>query len=122
MKKITVLHKRIGEAPEAVSVENTLEGMQKLVGGSIQVINIIGDVTLIVNEEGKLQELGNNFSIHATAVFDNKYSDKLLDIIKGNAFFASRLGENFHSLDKQQMQELKKQFKHNNTALIFDLK
>lgn len=40
--------------PYISQVENTFEGMQKAVGGLMEVIDLEDDVALVCNEEGKL--------------------------------------------------------------------
>lgn len=45
----------------------TLEELQKLVGGMIQMISIPGGITLVLNEEGKLLEL--DFNLTATSLY-----------------------------------------------------
>ena len=53
---IQVLKIAPGKAPEAVTIPNTLEAMQQMVGGYIEVIPL-ADVCLVCNEEGKLMGL-----------------------------------------------------------------
>ncbi|MFQ7451097.1 MAG: DUF3846 domain-containing protein [Flavonifractor plautii] len=50
---IQVLKVASGKAPEAITIPNTLEAMQQMVGGYIEVIPL-EDVCLVCNEEGKL--------------------------------------------------------------------
>ena len=50
---IQVLKIEPGKAPEVVTIPNTLEAMQQMVGGYIEVIPL-EDVCLVCNEEGKL--------------------------------------------------------------------
>ena len=51
-------------------VNDTLENLQKIVGGYIEVIRIGGGCLLIVNEEGKLDGLERNFQIGHEPVLD----------------------------------------------------
>ena len=53
---IQVLKVASGKAPEAITIPNTLEAMQQMVGGYIEVIPL-EDVCLVCNEEGKLMGL-----------------------------------------------------------------
>ena len=51
---------RPGEAGELVKVENTLEALQKEVGGYIETFTFATDACVICNEEGKLRGLPYN--------------------------------------------------------------
>ena len=53
---IQVLKIEPGKAPKIVTIPNTLEAMQQMVGGYIEVIPL-DDVCLVYNEEGKLMGL-----------------------------------------------------------------
>lgn len=64
-----------------VHISNTLEELQKLVGGYIETVPIAADV-MIVNEEGKLLGLKPNF----------QYGP---DVICGTMVMVGRDGENF---------------------------
>ena len=55
-----VIRKRPGEEPETIEIETTLAALQKEVGGYIEVIPLDG-MAFIVNEEGKLHGLPENF-------------------------------------------------------------
>lgn len=48
-----------------IDKQNSLEQMQKIVGGYIEVIPIAGGKTLVVNEEGLLQQLPINHKASA---------------------------------------------------------
>ena len=52
-KEITVLKVEPGKSPETVTMPNTLDAMQKMVGGYIEVLPL-SDVCLVCNEDGKL--------------------------------------------------------------------
>jgi len=54
---ISVLIKRPGEIPRHVNVSNSLEALQKNVGGYIEAVTIMEDVVVICNEEGRLKGL-----------------------------------------------------------------
>ena len=56
---IQVLKVEPGKAPKIVTIPNTLEAMQQMVGGYIEVIPL-DDVCLVCNEEGKLMGLPGN--------------------------------------------------------------
>jgi Domain of unknown function (DUF3846) len=117
MKRISVLSVKVGKEPEVVSVENTLEAMQALVGGYIEVIHLTDDIMMVLNETGKLDELPINFITFKVA------GDGLrpIDEICGNVFFVSALGEDFASLDKLQINQVKKMFKYSRNGMILNL-
>ena len=62
MKKntITALHLPPHERPKAVQLINTLEGLQKAVGGMIEFLYLPDGFMLLLNEEGKLIGLEPN--------------------------------------------------------------
>ena len=55
--------KQVGKPPEVVEIENTLEAMQKVVGGYIESVHVRTDCVMICNEEGRLMGLPFNFSL-----------------------------------------------------------
>lgn len=56
-KNIRVLVMEPDKVAEERTVPNTLEALQELVGGHIEVINLRKDLALIVNEEGFLKHM-----------------------------------------------------------------
>ena len=62
---LTVLYVEPKKLPEQITIKNTLEEKQKLVGGLIEYTNLIDDnsVLLICNEEGKILGLPYNRDI-----------------------------------------------------------
>lgn len=77
--------KEVGKSAKVEDIKNDLETLQGLVGGYIEAVNMGQGVCLIVNEEGKLNNLPENFSIAhgvivGTAVFvaygkDGEFAD-----------------------------------------------
>ena len=63
-------------------IENTLEAMQAVVGGYIEVVPFTFDDVLVCNEEGKLRDLPFNFSMP-------------FDDIVGTVFICCDDGEDF---------------------------
>ena len=59
---INILLKRPNKRAKKVTIENTLEEMQKLVEGPIEVLRY-KDALLVCNEEGKLKDLEPNLII-----------------------------------------------------------
>ena len=94
---ITVLKVDPGKPPEEMKLPNTLEAMQKVVGGYIEVV-YTEDVCLICNEEGKLMGLEGNRRIGR-------------DIIAGTFFLAGDNCEGeFCSLSEEQLSRLTRRF------------
>lgn len=63
--QITVLYVQVGKPPATVSIDNSLEAMQQLVGGYIQEYMPFDDeVALVCNEEGKISGLPLNRAVY----------------------------------------------------------
>ena len=87
MNKIKVIIKRPDEEFGHVSwISNTLENLQKTVGGYIETVPIGGGAISICNEEGKLKGLQPNFWVGPRL-----YSD----LIVGTAIIVGTSGEEF---------------------------
>ena len=82
-----VIRKKPGEAPEICEVENTLEALQKEVGGYIQAVQFSTDCAIICNEEGKLIRLRPNLAFCG-------------DVLFGTILVVGVDGEEFCSLDQ----------------------
>jgi hypothetical protein len=54
-KKISVLIKEPGRVPRHVAISDTLENLQRTVGGYIETVTIASDCVLIVDEEGRIK-------------------------------------------------------------------
>ena len=63
MKQISVLIKEPGKKPRRESIPNTLEALQKVVGGYIETVTFASDVVIICNEEGRLKNLPYNCNL-----------------------------------------------------------
>ena len=62
-KKIRAILKKVGEKPEIVMIDNTLEEMQRLVDGYIELVPLPQmefRLAMVVNEEGRLRGLPFN--------------------------------------------------------------
>lgn len=93
-----VIIKEVGESPRIEEIENTLQALQKLVGGYIETVTLHNDVVLICNEEGKLQGLPQNFGIGG-------------DVIVGTAVFVSHNREgDFIDLNDWQVEDIMSKF------------
>lgn len=107
--QITVLYLQVGKLPQTVSIDNSLEAMQRLVGGYIEEYMPFDDeVALICNEEGKM----NGSSLNR-AVYD-EHSKEMIEIIAGDFFIAyAPVGsENFKSLPKDLEKKYAEKFKY----------
>ena len=89
---IKVLIKNPGRPARMVEIDNTLETLQGLVGGYIEVVlperNNEG-ILMIVNEEGKLRRMEANFALGD-------------DLIVGTAIFIGEDGEEFRGLTEHE--------------------
>lgn len=105
---ITVLYIQANHYPKAVAIDNSLEAMQKLVGGNIEEYMPFEDeVAIICNEEGKMNGLPLN-----RAVYDEK-TKEIIDIIAGDFFiaYAPIDFEKFKDLPKDLEQKYREKFK-----------
>ena len=58
-----VIVKEPGKAAEFREIENTLEALQKIVGGYIETVTLFSDLVIICNEEGRILDLPYNCNI-----------------------------------------------------------
>lgn len=56
------IYKAPARAPEVIEVENTLEALQKKVGGYIEAVTIAPDACIVCNEEGWLRGMPYNIT------------------------------------------------------------
>ncbi len=89
-RNITILKIEPKRKTEVVTVENSLHTFQQLVGGFIEVIDVSDTVCIIVNEEGKLNNLTPNRRFNG-------------DILVGTILVVGRDGENLSSLQADDM-------------------
>lgn len=70
---LKVVFKKLGEKPVAIEIEHTLEKLQELVEGYIEVVPANDDksILMIVNEEGRLKGLKPNVWIDNTCIVGN---------------------------------------------------
>lgn len=72
-KEIKAIVKKPGEPVGRMQfIGNTLENLQRIVGGPIETVPVLEDVICICNEEGKLRNLPPNF------VLGRKYPDLIV--------------------------------------------
>lgn len=95
--------------PYIKDIDNSLESMQKIVGGLIQAIYPYEDsnIALICNEEGKLCGLPLN-----RALYDG--TGQIYDIVSGTFFLcqAPADSENFESLTDEQIKKYTEKYKN----------
>lgn len=80
--KIRAISKRPGCPPRSVWVSNTLENLQRNVGGYIETFTFATDMCVICNEEGRLLGLPYNCTICGV----DFVGDILLVGVKGDEF------------------------------------
>ena len=84
--------------PKVEYIENTLDDMQRVVGGLIEEIDLDNNTVLVCNEEGKLMNLQANRRVGR-------------DVIAGTFFIAGDdVSENLVSLTDEQVKEYKERF------------
>lgn len=102
-KQLTVLLVEPMKLPREVTIDGSLESMQKLVDGYIQAIYPFEEeVALVCNKECKLMGLPLNRSL--------MMDGEMVDILVGNFFIvgAPSESESFSSLSKEQIEKYKK--------------
>lgn len=57
------VYKEPGKAARVVEIENSLQALQKAVGGYIETVTVFSDATILCNEEGRLQGLPYNCTV-----------------------------------------------------------
>lgn len=99
-----IVVKKVGETPEVRMIENDLEACKEIVGGYIECfaltnnpLNKLYNVLCVCNEEGKLIGLPGNFYFNR-------------DMICGDVFFCAVNGEDFDSLNDDQVNRLMEVF------------
>ena len=85
MKQISVLIKEPGKKPRRESIPNTLEALQKVVGGYIETVTCASDAVIICNEEGRLKNLPYNcdflgISFVGTIIFAGVDGEEFADL------------------------------------------
>ena len=97
-----------GKAPRQSEIRRNLASMQKVVGGTIQVLYPFEEpVALVCNDEGKLLGLPANRALRDSA-------GNLYDIVCGTFFLcgAPPDGEDFISLTAEQLERYQQRFLH----------
>ena len=107
--KVLVLSGNVFEEKE---IKNTLEDLQKIVGGYIEIPFLSRDfneneIDVIINEEGKFIE-----GLKPEIAIIKKGTNSILDVVYGNCIFASHDEEgNTTELNEEQKQIVKNKLK-----------
>lgn len=67
MNKIKVLIKRPGEPPRSVWISDTLENLQRTVGGYIEIVTLQRGLVVICDEEGRLKGKPHNCTVRGVS-------------------------------------------------------
>ena len=97
---MTILLVSPGQVPRKITIEDTLDAMQRTVGGPIQAVYPFEEsVALICHEEGKLLHLPLNRSLRSPD------TGEIYDIIAGDFFLCTAPpdSEHFESLTDDQL-------------------
>ena len=97
---MTILLVSPGKAPRKITIKDTLDAMQRTVGGSIQAVYPFEEpVALICHEEGKLLRLPLNRALRSPD------TGEIYDIIAGDFFLCAAPpdSEHFESLTDDQL-------------------
>lgn len=116
--KIKVLFIEPHKYPRVINLNDTLEDMQKLVGGDIEeYMPFDDDVAIVCNEEGKLNGEELNRAIYGD-------DGRLLDIIAGKFFicYAPIESERFLSMPDDLLKKYEKLFKYPERISVSDSK
>lgn len=93
--EILVVVKRPGQQAYPIRIANTLEDMQKIIGGYITYVHLEGDLDLICDEEGMLKHRPVNIAV----------GDQL---IVGTIIVARYEGEEFISMTPEQAVKIRR--------------
>lgn len=84
-KKIKVVMCPVNRAPYVTNISDSLENLQKIVGGYIETVGIATDCVMVCNEEGRLIGLPDNRSVSWLMPYS----------VQGDVFFCGVEGEEF---------------------------
>ena len=88
-----IVIKKAGQYPEVKEIENDLDVFHAIVGGYIETVSLVENILCVCNEEGKIKGLPMNMFLNG-------------DMIVGDVFFCAFDGEDFTSLDDNQIAAL----------------
>jgi hypothetical protein len=105
-EKIKVVLCEPGKTARVAEIGNTLEELQATVKGSIEAFYPFPEpVCIICNEEGKFNGMIPNRAVYGEG-------NQMLDVIFGTFFICNCQGDNFASLNQEQLDRFKKQFRN----------
>lgn len=103
-KEITVVACHPGQRASIQTIDASLSGMQKFVGGLIEAVYPWNEpVCIVCNDEGKINGMELNRALRDE-------NGRMYDIVAGSFFIADCSGENFGSLSQEQQQRYLKKF------------
>ena len=100
---IWVLLLKPGKIAQPVLVNNTLQDMQRLVGGHIEVLSLPDGGNLVCNENGKFLILPQNRAI-------KDKTGKVLDVINGTCFICGSKDDQLTGLTPKQLRHYRNKF------------
>lgn len=106
---------------EVKEIENTLESLQEIVGGYIEIPYLSKDfshnrIDVIINDEGKFID-----GLNKEIAIVERGTNRILDIVYGNVIFASHdIEGNTISLNEEQIEIVKEKLK--NEVILYDRK
>ena len=107
--KLEVLFIEPGKYPKMITINDTLEEMQNLVGGYIEEYSPFDDdISIVCNDEGKIHELPLNRAVY------NEKTSELMDIVAGSFFIVGTPpgAESFQSLTQEQQMKYSRMFRY----------
>ncbi len=105
-EKIKVVLLEPGKLARVAEIGTQLEDLQAVVDGMIEAAYYFPEpVCLVVNDEGKINGMPLNRGVR-------DQNGKLIDIIAGTAFICDCSGENFGSLNDNQLKKYLQEFRY----------
>ena len=89
-----VLIKEPCKAAYRKNIKNTLEELQRIVGGYIETLGVFHGIVAVIDEEGVLKAKASNIAPHGITLV-------------GDVVFVGVKGENFRSLTDEEIERLK---------------
>ena len=106
-EKLSIIMCEVGKEAKESVIENKLKSFQNLVGGNIEFFDLDDEISIICNEEGKINGLEFNRVIRDE-------NNKIIEAIAGDFFIVGsdyRTGD-LKSLTPEQAQKVKEKFKY----------
>ena len=95
--------------PKVEYIENTLDGMQRVVGDLIEEIDLNDNTVLVCNEEGKLMNLQANRRVGRDVIAGTFFiagDDESEDLVSLTDEQVNEYKERFHELEEIEQQEV----------------